>query len=243
QETTWTLLALTRWLEISGELKSNYQFGLGLNGNLLERKQVTPENIFEKLIRRIPGSELLQGQNTLSILRTSGPGTLFYAAYMEYALPAEQITSQDHGILVERTYYRLDNLKKPVTEVARGDLVQVRLTLILPKDRFYVIVEDALPAGLEPIDATLLTAAQVPERFEVMDYERQGWGQWYFNYRQIYDDRIVFSADYLPAGTYVLTYLARAGVSGTFHVLPTRAWEFYFPDVSGRSNGLIFTIK
>lgn len=243
QETTWTLLALTRWLEISAELQSNYQFGLGLNGNLLEMKQVTPENIFEKLIRRIPGSELLQGQNSLSILRTSGPGTLFYTAYMEYALPAEQVKSQDHGILVERAYYRLENLKKPVTEVTRGDLVQVRLTLILPKDRFYVVVEDALPAGLEPVDATLLTAVQVPERFEAMDYEQRGWGQWYFNYRQLYDDRVVFSANYLPAGTYVLTYLARAGLSGAFHVLPTHAWEFYFPDVGGRSDGLIFTIK
>lgn len=243
QEITWTLLALSRWLEISGELKSNYQFGLGLNGQLLESKQVTPENIFEKLTRNIPGSQLTEGQNTLSILRTSGPGTLFYTAYMEYALPAEQIHSQDHGILVERAYFRLNNLKKPVTEVARGELVQVRLTLVVPEDRFYVLVEDPLPAGLEPVDATLLTSIQVPERFESTDYEQSGWGQWYFNYRQIYDDRVVFSADYLPAGTYVLTYLARAGLSGTFHVLPTQAREFYFPDVSGRSEGLIFIVK
>ncbi len=243
QEMTWSLLTLARWLEISGELQGNYQFGVAWNGQVLETRRVTPQNVFEKWMRTFQGGELLPERNVFSVLRSAGPGTLFYTAYVEYALAAEQVTAQDHGILVERAYFRLPDLKKPVTEVARGDLVQVRLTLVVPQDRFYVVLEDPLPAGLEAIDATLLTAVQVPERFESRDYEQSGWGGWYFNYRQIYDDRVLFSADYLPAGTYVLTYLARAGLSGTFHVLPAQAREFYFPDVGGRSAGLLFTVR
>lgn len=243
QETTWSLLALARWLEISGELQGNYQFGVGWNGTLLETRRITPQNVSEKWMRTFKGDEMRPERNLFSILRSAGPGTLFYTAYVEYTLPAEQVAAQDHGILVERAYFRLPDLKKPVTEAARGDLVQVRLTLVVPQDRFYVVLDDPLPAGLEAVDATLLTAVQVPERFESRDYEQTGWGGWYFNYRQIYDDRVVFSADYLPAGTYVLTYLARAALSGTFHVLPAQAREFYFPDVSGRSAGLLFTVR
>jgi uncharacterized protein YfaS (alpha-2-macroglobulin family) len=243
QENVWSLLTLARWLEISGELQSRYDFGLAWNGKVLETRQVTPQNLFEKLIRTFTTRDLRAQGGLFSILRGPGPGTLSYTAYVEYSLPAEQIKSQDHGMQIERAYFRLSDLKKPVAEVARGELVQVRLTLITPRDRYYVVVDDPLPAGLEPVDATLLTSVQVPQRFEMQNFEQNGWGSWYFNYRQIYDDRVVFSADYLPAGTYVLTYLARAGVSGTFHVLPAQARMFYFPDVSGRSAGAIFTVR
>jgi len=51
------------------------------------------------------------------------------------------------------------------------------------------------------------------------------------------------SADYLPAGTYTITYLARASTVGQFHVLPATAKEFYFPDVAGRSAGTEFIVK
>jgi uncharacterized protein YfaS (alpha-2-macroglobulin family) len=48
---------------------------------------------------------------------------------------------------------------------------------------------------------------------------------------------------YLPAGTYVFTYLARAGTVGAFNVIPTTASEFYFPDVYGRGDGTVFVVK
>ena len=47
----------------------------------------------------------------------------------------------------------------------------------------------------------------------------------------------------LPAGTYIFTYLARAGTAGTFNVIPTTASEFYFPDVYGRGEGSIFIVR
>ena len=52
----------------------------------------------------------------------------------------------------------------------------------------------------------------------------------------------MLSADYLPAGTYVYTYLARASTAGTFQVIPPTASEFYFPDVGGRGAGSVFEV-
>ena len=60
---------------------------------------------------------------------------------------------------------------------------------------------------------------------------------------ELRDEKVVLSADFLPAGTYVYTYLARASTAGTFNVIPPTASEFYFPDVGGRGAGSIFEVK
>jgi uncharacterized protein YfaS (alpha-2-macroglobulin family) len=93
------------------------------------------------------------------------------------------------------------------------------------------------------VDASLLTDAQVPQKYSVLDFARRGWGWWYFTHTELRDEKVVLSADYLPAGTYVFTYLARAGTAGTFNVIPTTASEFYFPDVYGRGDGTVFVVK
>jgi uncharacterized protein YfaS (alpha-2-macroglobulin family) len=59
----------------------------------------------------------------------------------------------------------------------------------------------------------------------------------------MFDEKVVLSAEYLPSGTYVFTYLARASTAGTFQVIPVTAQEFYFPDVAGRGDGSVFVVK
>jgi uncharacterized protein YfaS (alpha-2-macroglobulin family) len=69
-----------------------------------------------------------------------------------------------------------------------------------------------------------------------------GWGWWLFSEPQIYDDHIAWAADYLPAGTYELTYTLVALQAGQYRVLPARAWQFYFPEVQGNSAGSVFGV-
>jgi hypothetical protein len=57
------------------------------------------------------------------------------------------------------------------------------------------------------------------------------------------DDGILFTADYLPAGTYVLTYTLIPLQAGEYRVLPAHAWESFFPEVQGTSAGAVFEIK
>ncbi len=137
----------------------------------------------------------------------------------------------------------MNDSKKPITEIERGELVRVRLTMTLPESMHYLVVEDPLPAGLEALDASLATDTLVPSAYTAQDYKERGWGWWYFNHIELRDEKVVLSSDYLPAGTYVYTYLARASAAGTFKVIPTTASEFYFPDVGGRGAGSLFTVK
>jgi uncharacterized protein YfaS (alpha-2-macroglobulin family) len=82
----------------------------------------------------------------------------------------------------------------------------------------------------------------VPEQYSPQDLFWRGWGWWYFSHVQRRDEKVVLSTSYLPAGTYIYTYLVRAGTAGVFRVIPTTAQEFYFPEVYGRGAGSLFTV-
>lgn len=243
QETAWSLMALTHWLTLSQEFETDYTYAIGLNGTRLATQHASAAHLTESTRLQLSAEELLpQALNALVFARGAGPGTLYYTAYLDSILPVKDITALDQGILISRQYFHPADLKTPITQAARGDLIQVRLTLVVPDSLHYVVIDDPLPAGMEAIDASLQTSQQVPMVYQAGDYDRLGWGWWYFPYKQINDEKVVFSADYLPAGTYTLTYLARASLAGEFNVLPSSASEFYFPEVAGRSAGSLFTI-
>ncbi|MCZ7546227.1 MAG: hypothetical protein M5R40_23095 [Anaerolineae bacterium] len=119
------------------------------------------------------------------------------------------------------------------------------LTIIAPNDLYYVVVEDPIPAGVEAVDTSLLTTTQVGERptLSRTDPLREGWGWWWFSHTELRDEKVVLSASWLPAGTYEYHYQVRAGLPGTYRVMPPTGYEFYFPEVYGRGAGSLFTVS
>ncbi|NWG05602.1 MAG: Ig-like domain-containing protein [Chloroflexi bacterium] len=244
QETAWSLIALTNWMTISNEYDTNYNFAVGLNGEMLNQGNATKENLTETVNLQVEMKDLLkEAANYLVFTRGDGTGNLYYTAYLSAELPVESIQPLDQGVSLSRQYFSVDDNKNPITEIQRGELVRVRLTVVVPAAVHYIVVDDPLPAGFEAIDATLQTDTAVPTSYTVTDYNERGWGWWYFSHIELRDEKVVLSADYLPAGTYVYTYLARASTAGTFKVIPPTASEFYFPDVGGRGAGSVFEVK
>ena len=244
QETAWTLMALTDWLVTSKEYDTNYAYAVGLNGAKLKDGAASKDNLTETLKLNIGLKDLLADQaNYLVFTRGAGAGNLYYSAYLTVNLPVENIQPLDQGMIVSRQYFSLDDPKKPITQAARGDLVRVRLTIVAPDALHYVVINDPLPAGFEAVDTAIATDAQAPSVYTRQDFDERGWGWWYFSHTEMRDEKVVLSSDYLPAGTYVYTYLARASTAGTFKVIPPTAAEFYFPDVGGRGAGSTFTVK
>jgi uncharacterized protein YfaS (alpha-2-macroglobulin family) len=244
QETTWSLIALTNWLVESKEFETNYKYAIGLNGDMLEEDQANADNLTDTVNLQIQLEDLLTEQaNSLVITRGRGQGNLYYSAYLSTSLPVAEIQPLDQGMSLSREYFTLDNPKKPITEIKRGELVKVRLTVVAPSAVHYIVINDPLPAGMEALDASLATDTAVPSSYTAQDYKDRGWGWWYFSHIELRDEKVVLSADYLPAGTYVYTYLARASSEGTFNIIPPTASEFYFPDVGGRGAGSVFIVK
>ena len=245
QETAWTLMALTDWLEVSGELEADYYYALGLNGERLKENHAKQETIRQSETVVIDLEDLLLDEpNRLIFAREDGPGILYYTAHLQASLPVEDLEPIDRGFVITRQYFTLDNPDEPVTQAQWGDLLLARLTVIAPHDLHYIVIDDPLPAGLEAVDQSLDTSVQQiePDAYSWEDVWRRGWGWWYFRHVEMRDEKIVLSADSLPAGTYIYTYLVRAGTPGTFQVIPPTGQEFYFPDVYGRGAGSTFDV-
>ncbi len=244
QETAWSLIALTNWLVASKELETDYNYAVGLNGETLQEGQANKDNLADTVKLQVELKDLLKDEaNALVFTRGRGTGNMYYTAYLSTTLPVNEVQPLDQGMSLSREYFTVDNLKKPITEIKRGELVKVRLTVVVPEAVHYVVIDDPLPAGMEAIDASLATDTAVPESYTAQDYTDRGWGWWYFSHIELRDEKVVLSTDYLPAGTYVYTYLTRASTAGTFKVIPPTASEFYFPDVGGRGAGSVFIVK
>jgi uncharacterized protein YfaS (alpha-2-macroglobulin family) len=259
QETAWALIALTDWMVATGELEANYDWRVVVNGDQLGEGSMTREDIGETVKLRVEVAELLADEaNRIIIERTApkgeaeGSGRLYYSAYLRYYKPVEEVTALNRGIIVSRQYTRTDcdpeEERCPAIDQAQvGDVVRVKLTIIAPNDLHYVVVEDGLPAGMEGVDQSLKTTSVVGEQPELSRTDRRSpwggrWGWWWFSHTEMRDEKAVLFATYLPRGTYEYTYYIRASLPGEFHVIPTLAFEMYFPEVFGRSDGGVFTI-
>jgi uncharacterized protein YfaS (alpha-2-macroglobulin family) len=205
-----------------------------------------------------------QGRARLRLRLTSAPAggqvpsPLYYYLTTTAVPVAAPVRPDDHGIQVERWYERYED-GKPVTSVAEGDLVRVRLRVTVPSDRNFVVLDDPLPAGLEAVDLSLLTVGGVPgpgaadstareSEGDSEDEARWVYGSWDggwwspFDYKELRDDRVVYVATRLWKGSYTATYLARATTPGTFAKPPAHGEEMYNPAVFGESDGGTFTV-
>jgi len=245
QETAWTLIGLTDWMVASGELNADYAYAVTFNGNPVGEGKANKDTLSQTNQLSIDITEMLKdGVNRLAISRDAGPGNLYYTAFLNVSLPVDQIQPLERGIMVQRDYFLLEDRSKPVNQAKQGDLVLVRLTVVAPHTLHYVVINDALPAGLEAVDQSLETNQQsvAPNQYKWDDLIYKGWGWWLFDHIQYHDERVELSAAELPPGTYVYSYLARASTIGSFKVVPPTAQEFYFPDVYGRGAGSQFDV-
>jgi hypothetical protein len=113
-----------------------------------------------------------------------------------------------------------------------GDLVNVRLTVDVQEDLWYVLVEDMLPAGLEALNESLATErSRTPK-----DQPEMPWRWWGYERKEVHDEKVTFFATYLPAGEHVFEYAARAVTPGTFSARPGEAYAMYRPEVWGRTD-------
>jgi uncharacterized protein YfaS (alpha-2-macroglobulin family) len=259
QNTAWSLLSLVAYMRASGELQGDFDYTVYLNGQELASGSVNKDNIDQSRKLQVEIARLLVDTgNRLVIERQSpqsgqtGEGQLYYSASLRYFLPAEQVKALDRGIIVARQYSPVDDPTQYVDTAQVNDVIEVKLTIVAPTDLYYVVVEDPLPAGFEGVDLSLKTTSVVGQPPELrnltieeqdMWYRSNGWGWWWFSHSEMRDEKVVLFAQYLPRGTYEYTYLMRAGVPGQFLVMPSNAYEMYFPDVFGRSDGGKFTVR
>ncbi len=252
-DNAWALLALNQAMVGIGDIRADYAFNATLNGGPLTSGDVAGIQI-DPLTATVPLEFLSKAANLLTITREDGLGRLYYNAVLNVNRPVQDVKPIDKGLRIDRVYCQTDPNAKTCTpltalSLASGQTVTAQLTLILPTDMYYLMLEDFIPAGMEILDRNLKTSQQGPDstniqaQFDDKTPYAEGWGWWLFNQPQIRDDSMLFSANFLPAGTYVLTYTLVPLQTGEYQALPAHAWQTFFPEVQGTSAGAVFEIK
>ena len=251
-ENAWAMIALNEAMLGLGDLRADYTFNAAVNGNPLTGGDVAGIQL-EPLTANVPLEFLsADSPNLLTIQRDDGLGRLYYNAVLKVNRPVDDVKPLNAGMSIERTYClaeRDECTALTSIQFAPDQLVTAQLTLTLPHDSYYVMVEDHIPAGMEILDRNLKTSqlgvdsTDIQVQFDNDNPFRYGWGWWLFNEPQIRDDGILFTSDFLPTGTYTLTYTLVPVQAGEFRVLPAHAWQSFFPEVQGTSAGTVFEIK
>ena len=194
--------------------------------------------------------------------QVEGAGEMFYEARLRYARKELPRDSIDRGFFVRKLLRSVspegvgDALatlpSATQTSVPAGRLVLVDLVVVSPTPREQVVIDDPLPAGLEPVDTTFTTtAASLDVTGMNGEGDRDDDGQsdddavasdqawtfaWY--HREMHDDRVLTFVEHMPAGMLHYRYLARATTAGTF-VVPANEGGVHVRAGSVRTDGRV----
>jgi len=249
QETAWSLIALSDWLQLSGELHPDYRATVQLNHVPLWDGHIGEQDVRKEIVLRKSVQALLRN-NLVTLRRRAGDdgkdtGQLYYSLGLRLFRPVDQIKPLDRGFVVQRSYTLYGHPDKPITTAHVGDVIDVHLSLILPAGRLYVMVEDPIPAGTEPLDVNLNTTSRTvsgPGLSKETKTGRPDYWFWRPEHTEMHDQKVSFFARWLPAGSYDYHYQVRATLPGRYFTPPAVASDMYFPELFGRTGGGIFQV-
>ena len=197
-------------------------------------------------------------QRTLHMDRT-GSGRLYYGVTLAHA-PIEPDTREvNKGLEIHREYSLEQDGRWTLVDssatLPTGSLIRVDLYVHVPAERYYVVVEDPVPGGFEPVSRDLATSvtfvedgsgeAAYPEGSHRNHFDR--WieptlSRWNFYHRELRHEAVRFYSERLSAGRYHLSYVAQIVAPGEFLARPARAEEMYRPAVYGKTASAMFKV-
>ena len=219
QKTSYAILALTDYLVVSRELAAGTAFQVYLNGELWEEGVLGQAEVGQLIT--VPVTALLPAANSVQlVLGAAGEkpsGSFYYAAALSVnRWPADDIVPalQPHqrSIGIRRAYY-LHGTNESTTKFRKGDLVEVEVTLDVPEESWYVVIDDPLPAGFEALNERLGTSSHVAG---VYQEPNQYWERYGYNRKNVHDDRVSFFVTHLDPGQHTFTFDASGLASGTY---------------------------
>ena len=174
-----------------------------------------------KLVRTVPTSKLADAVSQSPLVALSNPSASIATAASERAPSAAALVQQ---------------------VLPADELVLVDVLVATAVTRHHVVIDDPLPAGLEAVDFELATTSEALRDAVVQAPPLQGFATTWSD-RELRDDRVLHMTDELAPGLYRFQYLARPTTLGRFVVPPTRAFEMYQPEVSGRTGASLAWVR
>jgi uncharacterized protein YfaS (alpha-2-macroglobulin family) len=156
---------------------------------------------------------------------------LFTTTRIETRPKVWQQPRQDRGFSLARRYARLtdDGYEESPAQLHVGDRILVELAIEAREPAHYVAIDDPLPAVFEAVNPAFKSQRDVGSRRDA---------DWFSDYREMRSDRLLFFRDHLPAGRYVIRYLARVRAAGSATAPSARVEAMYQPDRFGLSESM-----
>ena len=249
QENIFCMKALSDYARVYENVKPRMDVTVSVDqdvlGQVVFKDVKDPARTLKRDLVRQPS-----GNKQVMTISKKGDGRLYYSPRLSFEKSDDNAQSINAGIeirkeiCVERQGSWMI-LKKPFS-LKRGELVRVDLFISIPTARNFVVVDDAVPGGLEPVNRDLATASRFDAEkgdfkavggsfwFRFTDWQEYNASLWSFYHRELRHDSVRFYSDYLPAGRYHLSYTAQAIAEGEFAMMPVHAEEMYDPDVFGK---------
>ncbi|MEM6274660.1 MAG: MG2 domain-containing protein [Myxococcota bacterium] len=237
QGLTQTLIGLAE----AAEVLKNEGRKPTLTVSFAEQELATGKSVGQAMERiSVPGDRI-EGTGPFELaVSNGGSGPLYFGGFFSYAYPAAaRLPARASGLELKRRY--LDRAGNPIGgEVRVGDYVMVELELEVDETGSMVVIDDPLPAGLEPVDTTFETSdTEMARVMESAAGNDRSW--WQSRYRELRDDRVEwhFRQVWKTSPDYPITlrYLTRATTAGSYYAPGTRAERMYQPHIRGRSRG------
>ncbi len=258
RDTALAVLALSRFLSVSREAEPDAAVDIVVNGKTVRRVTLERAALLEGPVVSLETAMLKAGKNAVELKRVSGKSPVYGLALVSAWATGEAVKPAGHLLEAGRTF---DRQKARATlagtlqftseeqlangSVAAGEQVVARVSLNVPHDLEYVMVEVPKPAGCEPLnplsgwDARLVrignagTARAVGGVIARDEMNADG-GE--AIYREEHDDRSVFFIDRIDAGNWEIRFALRAVHPGDYRALPVHAEAMYVPEVRANSD-------
>lgn len=231
-ETSFAILGLTDHLLATAfnEAAANTNYTVSLNGEVVTSGALGQGAPAQTL--QISREQFANGENEM-VITQDGTRPLYYTINSRVYVAQTEVAAA--GVIeVSRVY--LDPATNKVMEtITAGQLVKVQLTVKLPEDGSYLIIEDRLPGGLEALNEGLNTTSRIADEYWEYQTEEFGWQSLGYNYKEIFGDRVSFFVTEMGAERRTFTYFARATLPGQFTAMPAEAYGMYDPALWGRS--------
>ncbi|MES2616627.1 MAG: MG2 domain-containing protein [Bacteroidota bacterium] len=152
-------------------------------------------------------------------IKNTGKGSIYFSVVYEGISQSGNITEEDKGLIVRRTFLNREGRVISVDNIKQNDLVIVKITAntTFSTGCKNVVITDILPAGLE-IENPRITATNELEWMS---------NQWFVTYMDVRDDRINYFTDLYSDQTTTLYYMCRAVSKGKFILGPVQADAMY----------------
>ncbi|MEO7412900.1 MAG: alpha-2-macroglobulin family protein [Opitutaceae bacterium] len=258
RDTALALLALSDYARARGETSARGGYRLTLNGRVLAEKRFDRTSVLAPITLQVAATALQAGGNQILLERTGGDSPCYLIATARSWAQAESTIAAGSYLKVSREFVRIAEkdtvIGIPLSEsqllpadgavVFNHERVECRLTLEVPHDLDYVILESPKPGGCEPINALSGWDASLRRSgTEVGNNSADRATPGHPIYREEHDDQSVFFLSHLPAGRWEIRYTMRALFAGDFRALPATAAAIYVPVIAANTDARRIQIK